>query len=455
MTAAATATRARQRHARVRAALPAHLDRLTWDRGRIAAYQRDRLRALLRHARRHSAFHADRLAGVDVERFELTDLPGLPTMTKSETMAAFDDIVTDPRLTRRAVEEHLATTGTEARELLDGYVALASGGSSGTRGLFVYGPAAIVDYLLGLTRVGIRRLLDAGGPPPGGVPLAMVAARSAVHASRALSSLFTGDIFAVEPVPASLPLAQIVDRLNTVRPVLLQGYPSVLALLAEEQVAGRLRIAPLGVTGSSEQFPAEARARVAAAFGVGVVDQYACTEGVAGVSEPDEPVVVLASDLCVVEPVDARGEPVPAGTPSAKVLVTNLANPVQPLIRYELEDRFVVQPDSGTGHLRVTVEGRADDTFVYGALSVHPSVLRTVLVQTPQVIEYQVGQRRRGARVAVVASPGLDRRLLTGRLAAALEAAGLARPDVAVDVVDAVDRDPQTGKARRFVALPH
>ena len=39
------------------------------------------------------------------------------------------------------------------------------------------------------------------------------------------------------------------------------------------------------------------------------------------------------------------------GVASAKVLVTNLYNRLQPLIRYELGDSFTRQPDShGHGH---------------------------------------------------------------------------------------------------------
>ena len=67
---------------RLRAALPEQFERRTWDAARLRAHQRDRLRALLRHAKSHSRFHAERLAGVDAARFELADLPTLPTMTR-------------------------------------------------------------------------------------------------------------------------------------------------------------------------------------------------------------------------------------------------------------------------------------------------------------------------------------------------------------------------------------
>jgi phenylacetate-CoA ligase len=442
-------------NARLRAALPAHLDRLTWDADRVRAHQRDRLRALLRHAKAHSRFHAERLAGVDAARFELGDLPALPTMTKADMMAGLDDLLTDPRLSRAALERHLAGSTTEATALHGEYVVLASGGSSGERGVFAYGADAIVDYTLGLTRGGLARLLAMGPPPPGGVPMAMVAAASPIHATRALPELFSGEPLAVTSIPVTLPLPEIVARLNRLRPMLLQGYPSVLSLLATERAAGRLRIAPLAVTGSSEQFLADARARVAAAFGVGVVDQFGSTEGVLGSSAPDDSAIVLASDLAIVELVDDRNRPVPPGTHSAKALVTNLMNPTQPLIRYELPDRFVRQPDAaGHGHLRVTVEGRADDLLRFGEVVVHPLVLRSVLVDTPEVVEYQVTQTRRGAHVAVVAPGGVHEPALAARLADALGGAGVHAAEVTVQSVAAVARHPDTGKTKRFVTRP-
>jgi hypothetical protein len=50
--------------------------------------------------------------------------------------------------------------------------------------VFVYGAGAIVDYTLGLVRNGLARLLSIGQPPPGGVPMAMVAAASPIHLTR-------------------------------------------------------------------------------------------------------------------------------------------------------------------------------------------------------------------------------------------------------------------------------
>jgi phenylacetate-coenzyme A ligase PaaK-like adenylate-forming protein len=54
----------------------------------------------------------------------------------------------------------------------------------------------------------------------------------------------------------------------------------------------------------------------------------------------------LDTDMCIVELVDDDHRPVPRGIPSTKVIVTNLYNVTQPLIRYELTDTFVRRPDA-------------------------------------------------------------------------------------------------------------
>jgi phenylacetate-CoA ligase len=75
--------------------MPEHIARLGWDAGRLAACQRDRLRALLARAIAGSPFHAGRLRGIDPDRFELADLARLPVMTKADLMENFDAATTD------------------------------------------------------------------------------------------------------------------------------------------------------------------------------------------------------------------------------------------------------------------------------------------------------------------------------------------------------------------------
>ena len=270
----------------------------------------------------------------------------------------------------------------------------------------------------------VRSLFD--DPPQ--LVIAVVAAAAPVHTT-GFGSATSGGAARGVSIPATLPIAEIVERLNDLQAPVLMGYASALAGLRREQKAGRLHITPFATTSTSEALTAEDRTAVTEAFGVPVVDQFASTEGLVGHSEPGETVLTFSCDQCLVELVDEDDLPVPIGEPAAKVLVTNLYNRTQPLIRYELTDRFVRHDDAPDhGHLRATVEGRADQVFRYGTTELHPIVVRSTLVKTPTIVEYQVRQTANGVDVDVVAAGAVDVPVLVDALEAGLGAAGLPDP---------------------------
>jgi phenylacetate-coenzyme A ligase PaaK-like adenylate-forming protein len=187
---------------------------------------------------------------------------------------------------------------------------------------------------------------------------------------------------------------------------------------------------------------------------VPVSDTYGSTEGLVGVSLPDEDVLTFAEDGCIVEPVDADDRPVPPGTPSDAVLVTVLENRLQPLIRFRMTDVFVAQPPvPGHGYLRARVEGRSDEVLRFGGVELHPLVIRSALLHCPAVVDYQVRQIADGIAVSVLAPGGVDASSLTDELRGALARAGLPEAAVTVQPVAELPRDPRTGKLRRFVPL--
>jgi phenylacetate-coenzyme A ligase PaaK-like adenylate-forming protein len=436
-------------------AIDEHVERLTWSTERITEVQRDRLRALLAVAVERSPFHVRRLAGIDPATFEPADLARLPIMTKAEMVTHYDEIVTDPRLRRGGAEAAVAAT-TATPVPIDGeLLVLASGGTSGRRGLFAFSAASFAEFGCTLMRPTMARLRALGGPPPGGMEVAMVAADSAIHATGAVPAVLDGGPMRFRRVPVTLPIQEIVTRLNDLQPAALSGYPSMLARLAAEQGAGRLAVSPLSVTTNSETLRAEQRRAIRAAFGAPLVNTYGNTEGLVGASPPDDPVITFASDACLVEPVDRDGRPVPPGVTSDAILVTNLFNPVQPLIRYRVDDRMVQRPPAPDhGHLRAEVEGRAGDVLRYGAVIVHPLVIASPLEHAAAVADFQVRQTPVGVDVDVVPGAGsVDTAALADQVAERLRHAGLVDPVVTVTAVAGTRRDPRTGKAPLFVPL--
>ena len=256
-------------------------------------------------------------------------------------------------------------------------------------------------------------------------------------------------------VPATRPLGAIVAELNAMQPTTLNGYASMLARLAMQARAGRPRIRPAHVSSTSETLLPEMRTVIREAFGVPVFDSFASTEGLVGKTGADHDVFAFNTDMCIVELIDSENRPSPTGAPAAKVLITNLYNLAQPLIRYELSDTFVrVAGVPGHGYLRARVQGRSDEIFHYpDGTAVHPIVIRSAIVATPPIVDYQVAQTAAGVDVSVIATTDLAVDEFTSRLASALTQAGLESPHVNVRAVDRLDRNPASGKFRRFVSL--
>jgi phenylacetate-CoA ligase len=447
----------RQRHlADLACLLPEHVQRLRWPAERLAQERRDRLRDLLRVATTSSPWHRRRLAGVDPDRFEVADLAGLPAMTKDDLMANWDQVVTDRRLGLDLVDGHLAGLETDAY-LLEEFHAVASGGSSGRRGIFVFGWEAWVTAYAGFVRPSLwdRAVTPELADAP--LRMAMVGARNATHMTSAMPQTFANPSVDVALFPVTQPIEEIVAGLNAYRPLVLMGYPSMLTLLAVEARAGRLRILPRRVVTTSEPLRPEARRALTQTFRAPVANMYGTSEaGPIGVGCFRGPGIHLCDDLVIVEPVDAAGRPVPPGVRSDKIYVTAISNPTLPLIRFELTDQVTLLDRPcrcGSAHqLIADVQGRLEDVFTYpGGQVVHPHVFASLLRRDPRIVEYQVRQTPTGAEVLVVGAPA-DPPALGRALAAELARLGLPAPAVEVALVDALERQ-DTGKVRRFRPL--
>jgi len=261
----------------------------------------------------------------------------------------------------------------------------------------------------------------------------------------------------VRPVPVTLPLGDIVTGLNDVDPDVVFAYPSVLLPLAEEARAGRLRIRPRRfLVGAEPLFP-EIRTAAEATWGVPVLNKYGSSEGGAmAIACGGGPGMHLAEDLMIIEPVDEQGRPVGPGERSAKIYLTNLYNHALPLIRYEITDEVTALEGScpcGSHHRLIEdPQGRLDDSFRYGDVTVHPLVFRSPLGLCPGIVEYQVCQTAAGADIAVVCQGRPDLGALETRIAAKLAGAGLAGAEVTVRAVEHLARQ-ETGKLKRFVPV--
>jgi phenylacetate-CoA ligase len=447
----------RQRHtADGFAILPEYTDRLSWPADRLRQEREERLRALVRLAIARSPWHRQRLAGIDPSSLTEDNLERIPPMTKVDLMAHWDEIVTDPRLSLDLVNDHLQTLHTD-NYLYDHYHAVASGGSSGIRGVFVYDWTswALLAIMMAREMPGEA----ANDPGPDGSPpvVASVSADRATHLSRALNQTFR-DPRNNHRFPITLSMEEIVAGLNKVQPTRLGGYPSALHLLANEARAGRLHIAPRSVGTTAEPLLPEIREALQETWGVPVANTWCCSEGGIARSCGQGRGMHLADDLTIVEPVDTQGRPVPPGVRSAKIYFTNLYNHALPLIRYEITDEMTLIDEPcpcGSAHRRIEdVQGRLDEVFAYASgVQVHPHLFRSVLGEERNILEYQVRQTPHGAAISIRCTGDVDVPRLRSQIVQGLLALGLEEPDLSIVQVDAFQRQA-SGKLKRFLPLP-
>jgi putative adenylate-forming enzyme len=377
-------------------------------RAQLAAHQQQRLETVVRHAATHSPFYRRWFDQTGALGTGPVQLQRLPVLTKALLMDHFDELVCDPRLRRDQLLDWVGqTTGDQLYR--DRYRVMATSGSSGRPGLFVYDPvgwrATCAQVLRSSSWAGLRPSLPRQR-------LALLGGAAPSHVSRQVAVTMAVGLHRVLSLPVTLPLPHLVEALNQFQPTYLHVYPSVATWLADEQQAGRLRLSPRMLVTIGELRTPEMTRRLTDAFGVHPFNAYGCTEGLWGSECEYHQGVHLFEDATLVENVDPDGHPVPAGEPGARLLVTNLSNLVQPLLRLEVTDLVTLDPDPcrcGRSLVRASaIHGRSDDILSLpagdgGRVGVHPLHF-ALLTRDPQVREFQVVQDGSALRIRIVPS---------------------------------------------------
>ena len=408
--------------------LAAVLDVLWMDRagaGRIARRQQARLERMVAHARSASPFYRELYRGLPGGA---PDLSALPVVTKPQLMEHFDDVVTDRSVTRAEVDAFLAEPGNIGRPFHGSYLVAKSSGTSGHPGVFLlderarvlqamiprargsltswFGPVAALRFLV----TGRRYALVAVGGGP-------YAAFTMFEWTRREHPKVTGSMRFVSVMD---PIEAQVGQLNEFRPRALGGYPSAIRLLAREQAAGRLHIEPMFVVLAGETVLPSARRAIESAFGCPAYEEFGSTENGVLAVQCREGWLHAMTDWYALEAVDARYRPVPDGTRSHTLLVTNLANRLMPLIRYDQGDSVLFRPGPcpcGSRFPAMTVIGRTDDVLVlpgpggHGTVSFEPAGIVAAVEDTPGISRVQLVQRSAAdIEIRLQVDRGADRR---------------------------------------------
>jgi putative adenylate-forming enzyme len=415
-----------------------------WDRSRLHDHQQRELSRLRSFAVEHSAFYQRCHAGLTHSPLE-----ELPVLTKAALMDHFDEISTDSSVRLADLQTYL--DGLRGNERFAGrYWVSATSGSSGRRSIIPNDPdewaTIIASYARANEWAGIRSGLTHR------ISMAVVSSTTAWHQSSRVAATVHSPFIYSQRLDAASRLPEIVARLNDLQPDVLIAYASMIRILADEQLAGRLRITPRAVNSSSEVLTPEARALATAAWGVPPYNVYAATEtgGIAAECREHHG-LHLFEDLVVPEVVDENDRPVPPGTTGARLLVTVLFSRTIPLIRYEMTDRVRLTPQPCPCGLPFRllegIEGRTDDVLhlpaiAGGTVQVQPVVFHQIL-DLLDTAGWQVHQRPDRLEVLLASPAAAVDPTRTGRaIRAVLTQAGVAPTRVDVNVVPAIPPGP-------------
>lgn len=434
----------------------------------LAARREKRLADLITFARGQSPFYQDLYRRLPAD---IKVLQALPPVTKSDLMGSFDSWVTDPQVTKTGAQAFVADTALVGKYYWDQYTLWTTSGTTGEPGIFVQDGGALNVYAaLGLLR-GIATWMTAGNLWAflrQDVRAAIVIATGGHWASDAVKELVRGLhpylSARIQTYSVLTPMPKMVETLDDFLPTILFGYPTALALLARQQTVAGLKINPLLVVTAAEWLTPGARDQIAGAFVCPVRETYAASEFMGIAYSCDHGRLHVNSDWVILEPVDAAYQPVPAGQASQTVLLTNLANRVQPIIRYDLGDSITVYPHPcpcGNPLPAIQVEGRRDDVLYLQApdgesVPILPMALATVVEEVPGVTRYQIIQTAPSElSLRIEASPGTEKQrvvvVIIQRLHDYLGTVGLSSIQIEGSP-QLPSRDPVSGKYRQVWA---
>ncbi|MBR4557724.1 MAG: phenylacetate--CoA ligase family protein [Clostridiales bacterium] len=352
-----------------------------------------RMRELVDYARKNSPFYKELYAGIG-EDFKLTDLP---PVTKPQMMASFDDILTDRSISMKKIEEFTSDLDNIGHKIDGKYLVFKTSGSTGVPAVILYDDDAIdVSSAVAAFRT-FARQEDFKSFMKHGKKTAGVFADYGFYLACGMSKYLQLKMPRQKTkinINVNAPEDEIISKLNEFQPAMLSGYPSNLALLADFK---ELDIHPDVVITGGELLTDEIRNKLEKRFGCYVQTHYSCTEGGEIACECSERHLHINEDWIIFEPVDRDNNPVPCGVMSDKVLITNLANKIQPFIRYELTDRVIVHDEKcacGRTSRWVEIEGRTDDILDFGnGVRIAPMSLYKILEEVPGMSRFQLVQR--------------------------------------------------------------
>ena len=324
--------------------------RKNYSRKIILKLQEKKMRKQLLYAFENSSFYYDLYTSNGISRDDLysIDLDKIPTVDKEMIMDHFDEVVTVNDITKDEILEFLDKSTNPDDLFKNRYHILHTSGSSGKLGIFVYSRREWDTFYPYITNVFDFSLGKHKSAFVGAVGGHFTGASFISWCSNDGLDLFCEPLI----IDVNDPLDDIIQRLNDFQPDILGGYFNALKVLAQKQEENELQINPKILTNCGEGLNQKDKTHIENVFQAPMSNLYSFAECyVLGFGKKEYDGIYLRDDLCLVE------------IKKDHILITNLVNKVEPLIRYRIDDFITPKKDTKKQlpfTLIDTVVGRAE-----------------------------------------------------------------------------------------------
>lgn len=356
-------------------------------REELERWQERRIRRHVKRIRVQSAFYQEWWDGLSASEWRQ-----FPQIDKSIMMQHFDTLNTVGITKEEAL--FLAGESEETRDFgqssIQGVTVGLSSGTSGNRGIFLVSDREQDAW----TGTVLAKLLPGGLWKPAKIAF-FLRANSNLYESVKRGKLQFQYFDLLERVEV------LVERMEQYQPTVWVAPPSMLRMLADAYLQGRLTHVPHKIISVAEVLDPLDRNVLERVFQQTVHQVYQCTEGFLGAT-CEHGTIHLNEDIVHIEK-----EYIDPATRRFVPVITDFSRTSQPIIRYRLNDILTEAAEPcACGSLFTAIErieGRCDDTLYFShahegiEVSVFPDFIsRAVIAASPSIEHYRVVQRGSG-----------------------------------------------------------
>lgn len=420
----------------------------------IEKLQNQRFKKLLNHTLSKSEFYKKyyKQNGINIDNIEGIRLKDLPPINKTIIMNHYDDFVCSKDLKKKELEEFIFNPNNKEKLFKNKYKVIHTSGSTGEIGIFAYN---IMEWTTLLALV-MLRISKNNINPFNKSKLAFIGATEGHFAGISLAKAAPDWLFKFLQLDINSPISVINRGINDFQPDAIGGYSSGIHLLADQQLKGNINIHPKRIICSGDSLTTPIVQVVKEAFNIEPVNFYACSESIGIAGDCPKNSLHLFDDWHMVEAVDKGFQDVSPGKPG-KVLLTNLYNFSQPLIRYEINDEIVFDDKKCKCHSNYPVikklAGRKEDFLWFKNKDNQPEFIHPLAIVEffiPCLKKFQVvktSEKSFKMKAVVGCSDEKATKRIKERMTEILREKDLEKEvKFDVEIVDDIENDPKTGK---------